>query len=405
MTAPATSALAYPSDAVSGAAPALLAVRQIRLTDFRNYRQLRLDCGVSPVVLVGGNGAGKTNLLEALSFLAPGRGLRRARLDEVCRRQPGKGFGEDEPSPSWAVAATLDTPEGRLAIGTGLEPARSEGGMPRRVVRIDGRAASSQTALGRHVAAVWLTPQLDRLFLDGTSERRRFLDRLVTALHPEHAGDVAAYENALRQRARLLGEGNRDPHWLTVLEDTMARHGIALATNRADTVHRLDAAARLGVGPFPRAALAMAGEVDGWIAAMAALDAEDRLRAALAASRLRDAETGTTSCGPHRSDLAVRHLDLDLPAAEGSTGQQKAILVSIALAHARLVSLSRGRPPLLLLDEIAAHLDAERREALFDEVVALGVQSWMTGTDAELFKPLAGRAQILRVTDGSIAAD
>jgi DNA replication and repair protein RecF len=400
MTAPATSVLAYPSDAVSGAAPALLAVRQIRLTDFRNYRQLRLDCDVSPVVLVGGNGAGKTNLLEALSFLAPGRGLRRARLDEVCRR-----VRDDEPSPAWAVAATIDTPEGRLAIGTGLEPAKSEGGLPRRVVRIDGRPAASQTALGRHVAAVWLTPQLDRLFLDGTSERRRFLDRLVTALHPEHAGDVAAYENALRQRARLLGEGNRDPHWFTVLEDTMARHGVALATNRADTVHRLDAAARLGVGPFPRAALAMTGEVDGWIASMAALDAEDRLRGELAAGRLRDAEAGTTSCGPHRSDLAVRHLDLDLPAAEGSTGQQKAVLVSIALAHARLVALSRGRPPLLLLDEIAAHLDAERREALFDEVVALGVQSWMTGTDAELFKPLAGRAQILRVTDGSIAAD
>jgi DNA replication and repair protein RecF len=400
MTAPATSVLAYPSDAVSGAAPALLAVRQIRLTDFRNYRQLRLDCDVSPVVLVGGNGAGKTNLLEALSFLVPGRGLRRARLDEVCRR-----VRDDEPSASWAVAATIDTPEGRLAIGTGLEPAKSEGGLARRVVRIDGRPVPSQTALGRHVAAVWLTPQLDRLFLDGASERRRFLDRLVTALHPEHAGNVAAYENALRQRARLLGEGNRDPHWFTALEDTMARHGVALATNRADTVHRLDAAARLGVGPFPRAALAMAGEIDGWIASMAALDAEDRLRDALAAARLRDAESGTTSCGPHRSDLAVRHLDLDLPAAEGSTGQQKAILVSIALAHARLVALSRGRPPLLLLDEIAAHLDAERREALFDEVVALGVQSWMTGTDAELFKPLAGRAQILRVTGGSIAAN
>jgi len=400
MTAPATSVLAYPSDAVSGAAPALLAVRQIRLTDFRNYRQLRLDCDVSPVVLVGGNGAGKTNLLEALSFLVPGRGLRRARLDDVCRR-----VRDDEPSASWAVAATIDTPEGRLAIGTGLEPAKSEGGLARRVVRIDGRPVPSQTALGRHVAAVWLTPQLDRLFLDGASERRRFLDRLVTALHPEHAGNVAAYENALRQRARLLGEGNRDPHWFTALEDTMARHGVALATNRADTVHRLDAAARLGVGPFPRAALAMAGEIDGWIASMAALDAEDRLRDALAAARLRDAESGTTSCGPHRSDLAVRHLDLDLPAAEGSTGQQKAILVSIALAHARLVALSRGRPPLLLLDEIAAHLDAERREALFDEVVALGVQSWMTGTDAELFKPLAGRAQILRVTGGSIAAN
>jgi DNA replication and repair protein RecF len=386
-------AFAYSPDAAAGAAPALLAVRQIRLTDFRNYRQLRLDCGGEPVVLVGPNGAGKTNLLEALSFLAPGRGLRRARLDEVTRRPEGT---------AWAVAATLDTPEGRLAVGTGLEPNRNDGALPRRVVRIDGRPASSQTALGRHVAAVWLTPQLDRLFLDGAGERRRFLDRLVTALHPEHAGDVAAYENALRQRARLLAEGNRDPHWFTALEDTMARHGVALAANRADTVQRLDAAARLGVGPFPRASLAMAGEIDGWIAAMAALDAEDRLRAALAAGRLRDAEAGTTSTGPHRSDLAVRHLDLDLPAAEGSTGQQKALLVSIALAHARLVTLSRGRPPLLLLDEIAAHLDAERRAALFEEVVALGVQSWMTGTDAELFKPLAGRAQILRVADGAV---
>ncbi|HTR83849.1 MAG TPA: DNA replication/repair protein RecF [Reyranella sp.] len=380
--------------------PAFLAVRQLRLTDFRNYRQLRLDCDMTPVVLVGANGAGKTNLLEALSFLSPGRGLRRARLDEVSRRSRS----DEADASAWAVAATLDTPEGRLAIGTGLEPPRSEGGLPRRVVRIDGRPAGSQTALGLHVAAVWLTPQLDRLFLDGASERRRFLDRLVTALHPEHAGDVAAYENALRQRARLLSEGNRDPHWFTALEDTMARHGVALAANRADTVQRLDSAARLGVGPFPRASLAMAGEVDGWVASMAALDAEDRLRNDLAVSRLRDAEAGTTSMGPHRSDLSVRHLDLDLPAAEGSTGQQKALLVSIALAHARLVAMSRGRPPLLLLDEIAAHLDAERRAALFDEVVALGIQSWMTGTDADLFKPLAGRAQILRVADGSIAA-
>lgn len=400
MTAQAISALAYSSDAVSGAAPALLAVRQLRLTHFRNYRQLRLDCGAEPVVLVGPNGAGKTNLLEALSFLAPGRGLRRARLDDVCcRARPG-----EPPAAGWAVAATLDTPDGRVAIGTGLEAGRSDGGLPRRAVRIDGRPMQSQTALGQHVAAVWLTPQLDRLFLDGTSERRRFLDRLVTALHPEHAGDVAAYENAMRQRARLLGEGNRDPHWFTALEDTMARHGVALAAARADTVQRLDAAARLGVGPFPRASLAMAGEVDGWLATMAAIDVEDRLRRELAATRSRDAEAGTTACGPHRSDLAVRHLDLDLPAAEGSTGQQKAVLVSIALAHARLVALARSRPPLLLLDEIAAHLDAERRLALFDEVVALGVQSWMTGTDAELFAPLAGRAQILRVTDGSIAA-
>ncbi|HEY6981327.1 DNA replication/repair protein RecF [Reyranella sp.] len=400
MTPPPINALAYSSDAAPGAAPALLAVRQVRLTDFRNYRGLRLDCGPEPVVLVGANGAGKTNLLEALSFLVPGRGLRRARLDEITRR----ARGEQPVASTWAVAATLDTAQGRLAIGTGLEPARNEGGMPRRVVRIDGRPAASQTALGLHAAAVWLTPQLDRLFLDGPGERRRFLDRLVTALHPEHAGDVAAYENALRQRSRLLGEGNRDPHWFTALEDTMARHGVALAAARADTVHRLDAAARLGVGPFPRASLAMAGEVDGWIASMAALDVEDRLRAELAAGRLRDAEAGTTSCGPHRSDLSVRHLDLDLPAAEGSTGQQKALLVSITMAHARLVALSRGQPPLLLLDEIAAHLDAERRAALFEEIVALRAQSWMTGTDAGLFEPLAGRAQLLRVADGTIAA-
>ena len=384
MTAPPISALAFAPDAATGAAPAVLAVRQLRLTDFRNYRQLRLDCGPEPVVLVGANGAGKTNLLEALSFLTPGRGLRRARLDEVCRRSRG----EEPDAAAWAVAATVDTPDGRLVIGTGLEPAKNDGGLPRRAVRIDGRPAQSQTALGLHVAAVWLTPQLDRLFLDGPGERRRFLDRLVTALHPQHAGDVAAYDNALRQRARLLADGGRDPHWFTALEDTMARHGVALAAARADTVHRLDAAARLGVGPFPRAALAMAGEIDGWLAVLPALDAE----------------AGTTSCGPHRSDLAVRHLDLDLPAAEGSTGQQKAVLVSIALAHARLVALSRGRAPLLLLDEIAAHLDAERRAALFDEVMALGVQSWMTGTDAGLFAPLGGRAQILRVADGSIAA-
>ena len=413
MTAQPGSTRALSPDAGCGPAPAtriessarsLLAVRQLRLTDFRNYRHLRLDCGLEPVVLVGGNGAGKTNLLEALSFLAPGRGLRRARLDEVGHQVRGEAPGMGTGSTNWAVAATLDTPDGRLAIGTGLEPGRAEGSPSRRVVRIDGRAAASQTVLGLHVAAVWLTPQLDRLFLDGPGERRRFLDRLVTALHPQHAGDVAAYENALRQRARLLGEGNRDPHWFTALEDTMARHGVALVAARADTVHRLDAAARLGIGPFPRAALAMAGEVDDWLDTMAALDAEDRLRATLAANRSRDAEAGTTSCGPHRSDLAVRHLDLDLPAAEGSTGQQKAVLVSIALAHARLVAMSRGRPPLLLLDEIAAHLDAERRTALFDEVVALGAQSWMTGTDAELFAPLRGRAQLLCVADGTIAA-
>src|SRR5260221_2264682 len=205
MTPPPINALAYSPDAAQvadrGAAPAVLAVRQLRLTDFRNYRQLRLDCGPEPVVLVGANGAGKTNLLEALSFLAPGRGLRRARLEEVCRRSRGV----EPDAAAWAVAATVDTPDGRLAIGTGLEPARSDGGLPRRVVRIDGRTAASQTALGQHVAAVWLTPQLDRLFLDGPGERRRFLDRLGTPPHPQHGRDAAAHCQSLRPRGRPPG--------------------------------------------------------------------------------------------------------------------------------------------------------------------------------------------------------
>lgn len=370
-----------------------LALRQIRLADFRNYRHLRLEVETRCVVLTGENGAGKTNLLEAVSLLAPGRGLRRARLDEIGRRDIGAG-----PGLPWAVAATLDTPQGRVAIGTGIEPS-GEGETPiaRRAVRIDGRPAASQLALGEHATVVWLTPQLDRLFIDGPGARRRFLDRMAAAFAPGHAGELAAYEHAMRQRARLLAEGRADRTWLAALEDGMARHGVAVASARADLAARLDAAARLGVGPFPRAALALEGEIDAWLAEMPALDAEDRLRRRLAETRGLDASSGTTGAGPHRSDLAVRHLDRDIPAAAGSTGEQKAVLVAIVLAHARLAAMARGRPPLLLLDEIAAHLDAPRRAALFDEVAALGAQAWVTGAEADAFAGLAGRAQFFRV--------
>jgi DNA replication and repair protein RecF len=380
-----------------------LAVRQLRLTEFRNYRQARIDLAPTPVVLTGENGAGKTNLLEAVSFLTPGRGLRRSRLDEI-RRQSRPG--ETPASPGWAVAAVLDVPDGRVVIGTGLEmaPTAGEGEAGRRVVRIDGRAASSQLALGEHVVAIWLTPQLDRIWLDGPGNRRRFLDRMAAAFYPAHAGSLAAYDQAMRQRARLLAEGRSDAHWFAAVEDTMARHGVALTVARLDLVARLDQAARLGVGPFPRASLALSGEVEAWVAGMAALDAEDRLRARLAANRGIDQQAGITTCGPHRADLAVRHLDRDIPAAEGSTGEQKAVLVAIVLAHARLAALARGRPPLLLLDEIAAHLDARKRAALFTEIVALGAQAWMTGTDISTFSPLAGQAQFLRVEAGEIAA-
>jgi DNA replication and repair protein RecF len=399
-----------PTDDTPPPAPAIvpatgpLAIRQLRLTEFRNYRRARLELTPAPVVLTGENGAGKTNLLEAVSFLAPGRGLRRSRLDEV-RRQPRPG--ETPVLSGWAVAAVLDVPDGRVVLGTGLEAAPAangdgEGG--RRVVRIDGRTAASQLALGQHIVAIWLTPQLDRIWVDGPGNRRRFLDRMVAAFDPAHAGSLAAYEQAMRQRARLLAEGRSDPHWFTALEDTMARHGVALTVARMDLVARLDQAARLGVGPFPRASLALLGEVETWMAGMAALDAEDRLRLRLAANRGVDQQAGITTCGPHRSDIAVRHLDRDIAAADGSTGEQKAVLVAIVLAHARLATLARGRPPLLLLDEIAAHLDARKRAALFAEIVALGAQAWMTGTDISTFSPLAGQAQFLRIEDGEIAA-
>jgi DNA replication and repair protein RecF len=379
-----------------------LAVRQLRLTEFRNYPRLRLELESGPVVLVGDNGAGKTNLLEAVSFLAPGRGLRRSRLDEVGRQtRPG----EPPPLSGWAVAAVLDVPDGRVAIGTGLETTPAANGdseAGRRVVRIDGRPASSQLALGEHVVAIWLTPQLDRIWVDGPGNRRRFLDRMVAAFDPAHAGSLAAYDQAMRQRARLLAEGRADAHWFAAVEDTMARHGVALTAARLDLVARLDQAARLGVGPFPRASLALTGEVEAWVNEIPALDAEDRLRARLAASRSIDFQAGITTSGPHRADLGVRHLDRDIPAAQGSTGEQKAVLVAIVLAHARLAALARGRPPLLLLDEIAAHLDARKRAALFAEIAALGSQAWMTGTDAATFAPLRGQAQFLRIDAGDV---
>jgi DNA replication and repair protein RecF len=391
----------YPQHASSPplmAAP--LAVRQLRLTAFRSYASLRLESEAGCVVLSGPNGAGKTNLLEALSLLAPGRGLRRARLEEMARRLPDQP-ASDAAQAGWGIAATLDTAHGPLAIGTGLEPASTS----RRAVRIDGIAASSQLALGEHVSAVWLTPQLDRLFAEGAGGRRRFLDRMVTGFDPDHAGRATAYDNALRQRARLLGEGRADPAWLTALEDTMARYGVAVAIARQEIVARLDQASRLGVGPFPRGALALKGEIDGWVTQMAAVDAEEKLRAALAGSRRADADSGGAAIGPHRSDLQVVHLDRGRPAAECSTGEQKALLVALVLAHARLANIARGAPPLLLLDEIAAHLDRGKLAALFEELVALGAQAWMSGTDAETFAPLRGKAQFFRVEDGAIAAE
>jgi DNA replication and repair protein RecF len=369
-------------------AAAALSVLRLATTRFRCYESARLELDPRPVVLTGPNGAGKTNLLEAVSLLAPGRGLRRARLPELDRHGDGGG---------WGVAATVETPDGRVEIGTGRTPDGE-----RRVVRIDGKPARGQTALAGHVSAVWLTPDMDRLFREGAHARRRFLDRLVYGFDPAHAGRGAAYGPAMRERARLLRDGVADVAWLGALEETMAARGIAISAARLDMVQRLDRALTGSSGPFPGVVLTVAGTVEDWLGAEPALAAEGRLTDALQASRAIDAQSGTTAVGPHRSDLEARHLAKDMPAARCSTGEQKAMLIAIVLAEARLQAAERGVAPLLLLDEVAAHLDADRRAALFDEVCDLAGQTWMSGTDAELFTALNGRAQRYAVADAAV---
>lgn len=372
-----------------------LAVRRLTLTDFRCYERLRLDTDSRPVVLTGANGAGKTNLLEALSFLTPGRGMRRATLGDVARREAGN-------SAPWGVAAAIDGPQGRVEIGTGREA-----GSERRSVRIDGQPAKAQD-LAAIASALWLTPAMDRLFTEGASGRRRFLDRLVFGQDSRHAAEASAYEHAMRERTRLLkaatqGGRRADPSWLTALEEAMARHGARMAAARVAAVARLDQACAQGLGPFPAARLRLAGEAEGWAAEAPVEDVENKLRERFRAARGRDEAAGAATFGPHRSDLDVRHAGKDLPAGQCSTGEQKAVLVSIVLAQARVRTGLTGLAPLLLLDEVVAHLDRTRRAALFDELAGLSAQSWMTGTDDVLFEGFGERAQFFRVADATIA--
>jgi DNA replication and repair protein RecF len=373
------------------------AVVRLSLSDFRCYSSLRLEADARPVVLTGANGSGKTNILEALSFLVPGRGLRRAKLGDVARRDAGEGA-------PWAVAARLERSKGDTAetvdVGTGREP-----GSERRLVRIDGQAARSQAALSDVASALWLTPAMDRLFSEGAGGRRRFLDRLVLGLDPAHASRAAAYDHALRERAKLLREGRRDPSWLSLLEERMAREGAAMAAARKATVARLNEACRLGIGPFPAALLSVRGTVEDDLDGRTEAEAAEALRAALAAARRRDEESGTTAIGPHRSDLVVRHGVKDQPAEQCSTGEQKAILIAIVLGQARIQASLRGLPPILLLDEVTAHLDQSRRVALFDELCALPAQSWLTGTDRSLFAEMGDRGQFFRVRDALVSRD
>jgi DNA replication and repair protein RecF len=371
-------------------------VADLTLADFRSYEAARLQTNGRSVYLHGPNGAGKTNLLEAISLLSPGRGLRGAAMAELGRRSPGEAEGR-----AWSVSALLEGAQGEARLGTGVETA----GAARRLVRIDGETVPP-ARLTDHLRLVWLTPAQDRLFLEGASERRRFLDRLAFAAEPAHAANAAAYERAMRERTRLLSEPPADPAWLTALEAQAAASGAALAATRARTLASLQTEIDQRSGrPFPQASLSLTGEWEAKAAQGledAAIEAE--LAAAFARSRERDAAAGRALTGPHRGDLLVIHREKDRPAAECSTGEQKALILNLVLAQAARLSRAESAPnPILLLDEVAAHLDAVRRAGLFDEIEALALQAFLTGVDEQLFEHLKGRALGVRVDAGRLA--
>jgi DNA replication and repair protein RecF len=372
-------------------------VERLRLTDFRNYTALALDIGPGPIVLTGPNGAGKTNLMEAVSLLAAGQGLRRAPYVELTR------LG----APTWAVAGTIRTPNGPVTIGTGIE-SQEASARSGRVVRVDGQARSGSGFLAGEIDIFWLTPAMDGLFTGPAGERRRFLDRLIPSFDPGYRTSLGQFERAMQQRNRLLADDVREDARFAGLERVMAEAGVAVAAARAVAVAELAAtiAARreaAAQSPFPWADLAIAGSLEADLVHSPAVDVEDAYAVTLSRVRERDRAAGRALDGPHRADLIVGHGPKAMPAAVCSTGEQKALLVGLVLAHADHIRRHRdGRAPILLLDEIAAHLDPLRRAALFDEIVALEGQTWMTGTDPEGFSALAGRAQFLHVEEGLV---
>ena len=372
------------------------AVRRLALTAFRSYPALTLETDARPVWLAGENGAGKTNILEAISLLSPGRGLRGAALVESARRMPG----EAEPKTPWAVAARVEGPDGSFDIGTGLQPQPDGRLTEKRAAHINGAPAPASAALGETCRVVWLTPAMDRLFLESPGGRRRFLDRLTLAFEPGHGRVASAYERATRERMKLLKDGG-EATWLAAIEAQMAASGVALANARARTAERLKADLAPLTGAFPQGLIAITGSFEE--TRMPGDEGEARFREMLARRRRADAEAGRSLYGPHTADLAVTHLGRGRPAAECSTGEQKALLIGLVLAAARAQAREpAGAAPLLLLDEIAAHLDAVRRAALFDEIAAIGAQAWMTGTDSSLFAEMGPRGQGFYVTNGAL---
>lgn len=367
-------------------------VERLKLHNFRCYQSAAFDdLANGLIVLHGPNGAGKTNILEALSILSPGRGLRGAKILDMQCNQTGQ---------AWAVSASVTNNYGSVQLGTGLESEKQK-----RIVRINGENARGQNALAEHMSCVWLTPQMDRLFLDSSRERRKFLDRLVFTFDPGHSGRVTRYENAMRQRSKLLQDGKGDPAWLEGLEAQMAETGIAIAAARLDFIQRLQSACDASDHQhFPLSKLNAKGTVEELLRNATALEVEDMFKYQLSESRGVDMLTGGAATGPHKSDLTVHYAEKNMPADQCSTGEQKALLIGIILAHARLIAAERGAPPVLLLDEVAAHLDEGRRAALYELLIDLGGQVWLTGTDYSLFEAIKGKAQFFEIENAAVKA-
>ncbi len=370
----------------------MAAVRRLILSDFRNYPAFELALDAPMVAIIGENGAGKTNILEALSLFMPGRGLRRADLNDVIRQGAPHGF---------AISLAIEGGLGLAQLGAGFEPG-VEGG---RRCRINREPVGSATAFADHCRVIWLTPDNDGLFRGPAGDRRRFLDRLVLAVDSSHGARVNALEKALRGRNRLLEEPRPDSQWLDAIEREVAETAVAVAAARRETVDRLRVvidADHDPASPFPFAILSLEGELETALGQATALDVEERYRRTLRDNRARDQAAGRTLVGPNTSDLAVRHGPKDMPADRSSTGEQKALLIGLILAHARLVQQMSGMAPLVLLDEVAAHLDAHRREALYQRLAGLGGQVWMTGTDGSLFETMPSGSQVLGIRQGQL---
>ncbi|MDB9890867.1 DNA replication/repair protein RecF [Alphaproteobacteria bacterium] len=377
---------------------------RLKLDHFRNYQQADLAIHSGQLVILGDNGAGKTNLLEAVSLLAPGRGMRRAKTEHLAYRASGfdtscdTADNDDANRLDWAVAATLENEDGNVQIGTGVPPLAKQGN---RIMRLEGMTVS-QADLGGHLTVSWLTPQMDGIFLDSPAARRRFLDRLVIAFDPAHIGRMSRYEKALRQRAHLLTEQRGDDSWFSALESVLAETAVAVTAARQLLIKALNQEASRGWFGFPGAELLLGGDTENWLSDMPALAVEDQLMLAARTARLNG---DLAMPGPHASEFQALHLASQVPANRASTGQQKAMLIAVILAHARLQDRRLGRVPVMLFDDVAAHLDAKRRGALFDAVQSLGGQCWYSGTDEGQFKELLKTAQFVKILPAKIAGE